>query len=85
MHNNSNMFYPAFVYSKATRLHNSDRSFMRRVRTDIAQKRACRILRFCPTEQGSKKIHKSKYFHAATRGNEVWDDLGFDPTEAKRR
>ena len=29
-------------------------------------------LRFCPSELDEG-------------GNEVWDDLGFDPTEAKRR
>ena len=59
----------SFTASKF-RLHNSVRSFMRRVRADITQKRACRILRFCPTEQGSKNNHKSRYFHAATRAGE---------------
>ena len=60
---------------------------MRRVRADINQNARHIMPDFAILPDRASPIYLAQTLNiqGATRGNEVWDDLGFDPTGAERR
>ena len=58
---------------------------MRRVRADVTRKVHAVFCDFARPSKARKTVAKAAVSMPRRGGNEVWDDLGFDPTEAERR
>ena len=57
----------------------------RRVRADVTRKVHAVFCDFARPSKARKTVAKAAVSMPRRGGNEVWDDLGFDPTEAERR